>query len=62
MYYCYIGGKFTGRFSDALGYIIEEAIKKLFIYRYEAVVEKDKEVRYNFNVMPTHRFKMLHSY
>lgn len=81
LYYYYDSGEFTGRFSEASGYLpmidaycnyinaevlsndaksiaIEEAIKKLFVYRYEAGIEKDKKARYNFNV----RYEILHSY
>lgn len=79
LYYYYQKSEFTGRFSEATGYlpmidaylkylnvlelqheveliIIEETIKKLLAYRYEARIEqKYKEAKYNFNT----RFKTI---
>ena len=82
LYYYYQKSEFTGRFSEATGYlpmidayckyinilelqhdvkliIIEETIKKLLVYRYEARIEQEyKEAKYNFNT----RYKTIKKY
>lgn len=82
LYYYYQKSEFTGRFSEAAGYlpmidayykyihelelqrdlkliIIEEIIKKLLVYRYEARIEQEyKEAKYNFNT----RYKTIKKY
>lgn len=53
----YIGS--LGLSDNAISIIIEEAIKKLFVYRYEAGIEqKYNEAKYNFSI----RFQILKKY